>query len=955
MDNTNNIIYPEYGLRDNIDDSTGLTWGKSDKKIITRNNLIFCDSRDCIGQQSIRDAQTVFVTRGGRGEISGNISTTTGLNVSPIVITTIGELTDEMLRDGDRVNISRVQGNTSANGNWRIQNVVLATPGTFELAGSIGNGNYSGGGMYIKPADNGYPQVTDNESEIINNCMTIKLEKKLKVIRSLSLIHAILPRDIIPLQVYLPDFIEFTQFGTTDIPTGPQVRVASTANQALLFFGLPTIDGVALNLLDRVLLKDQAAPTENGVYFISTFLFFNVLSRADDFTTGLSATSALGYYVTATEGTVNANTSWVVTATGPGAIGTDPNTWATYTGTPISWASYIPQEKISVEFLSLGFYSSPIHLFRTYFNGSFVLPNQHTPPPLKLWNPTVGGATHQLQPYPYQVVPIYTSDVFSVTGRTGDFYLICSGYGLYDLNDWTYGYLPVVPLTTPPNFNRIVTSVIRLVLLFAIVNTQSYRDVDYIELIANSATTSNDTASLFYGYGDFQRFLPGPGLGMHYQPGTSDGADPTIVRADSPVPFPCFRGNVWGPYNSPGDRFQRMGVRDCLQDLYLNGDMANLFGSSIVKPGVGVRDIPTDSTFGLYFQAFIPVTFGNIQDSTNPNVLNAMRLTSNGYGAMTRTALGNSQTYTRIYMNAGGQGPSRDGLPVTGYSAVGTGDAWVNNEVLDPAGTGEFRDEIAAGPGFAPDGVTTMTAEAADADYTGDEVGVGDAINRRTAWYDLGACNGKFINELEKYRSWATKELPDTNLVMRVFQAERDNRIQSTNENTMNCIFSCPIRLNLGSTSGTQEYVENIHAFLASSHEYWEKRFLSPLQSLHKLSIKFTTYEGIEIPLERMLQPRRSVILLQQFQRVFGSGNFDTILDAVDTSIPLSFLFDPLDPRLAGREKRNLSLIFRVETYEYESPGLYLNMVKDMLEADVDQDENNEPHILKASNYESYL
>ena len=223
---------------------------------------------------------------------------------------------------------------------------------------------------------------------------------------------------------------------------------------------------------------------------------------------------------------------------------------------------------------------------------------------------------------------------------------------------------------------------------------------------------------------------------MPYQPGTSDGADPTVTRTDSPLPFPEFRGNVWGPYNSPGDRFQRMGTRDCLQDLFLNGDMGNLFGNPIIKPWINPQDIITDPTIGLYFPSFITVTFGNIDDATNPNIVNAMRILSNGYGALDVKATGDSGTLTHRFQEAGGQGPDINGVPGTiGYSATVTGGAWVDNNVV--GGTGEFNDEIGIGSGAA-DKSTNITVEFSTAGGApGDNSGTSPIVNR-ISWYDLG-------------------------------------------------------------------------------------------------------------------------------------------------------------------------------------------------------------------------
>jgi hypothetical protein len=602
---------------------------------------------------------------------------------------------------------------------------------------------------------------------------------------------------------------------------------------------------------------------------------------------------------------------------------------------------------------------------------------------------------------------------------------------------------------------------------------------DTVSLIINAEVTSSNDPLEYYGYGDFQRFLPGPGIGSHYQPGTSDGADPTVTRTDSPVPFPDYRGNVWGPYNSPGDRFQKLGVRDCLQDLYLNGDTRNIFGTSIIKPWVNVECIPTDNSFGINLSALIPLTFENHNQVTNPNILNAMRMVSNGYGALDVTALGGSSTFTRIFQNAGGQAPDEKGIPIDGYSATGGGGAWVDSGVIDPDGID--NDEIAAGPSFSPDGVTTNSKQTIDATTSGAtpslgvvnlataavlpntpvyaspaetisnttgivqlvidtiDVSVGDRIlvkdqttntqngiydvtadgtvgnwvltrssdfnqaamplssgssvyvetrlgasnsgttwtlqntindvdpltdavvfiqgtapiNRRVAWYDLGVNNGAFLQQIDHYKNWAITELPDTNLIVTIFQAERDQRVQFMNQEHTSCILSCPIRLNLGTTSGTQQYVESIQTLLASASEYWEKRYLAPLQSLYKLNIKFTTFEGSEIPLEKMLQPRRAITILNVLNEVFqNQTTVDNILDVRRNA--RSSLSDSVDPRLVGRDKRNLSMIFKVQTYEYESPGLYTGIIKDMLEADNDKREDTDPFTVRASNYGDY-
>jgi hypothetical protein len=919
------------GFRDIQEKERGLEIRDSDEKRITvRDNLIFCDTRDCVGLQSLHDTQNIFKIRGGRSDFSENILSTTGDGVSPIVVTVVGTVAEFNLKNGDKVDISGVQGNKAANGFWVIAGLVVGFNATFELRGSVGNGNYAGGGTIIRYADSGWPVISDETSYIHDNEMIIKLPKKLKVLKSLSLIHTVIPRDIIPMVVYLPDFLEFSEFNSSDVPLCPLVRVATSVSGVLAtsFNVGDTVDGVVLVLNDRILIKNQTSLDENGIYIVKV----GAPDRSSDLPNTTPSSTVLNYYVTATEGTVNINTSWVCTIA-TGAVGVGDLTFSSFSGVPISWVSYIPQEKKELELKTIGFYSTPLDLFRTYINGVYSVPNQYTPPPLKLWNPTVGGATHQLQPYPFQVVPTYTSDSFSVNGFVS--YIILSGYGVYDLNDWTYRLDP------DDLVNEVITRIARTILLLVICPNQSYNDQDSISLIINTNTTTVGGNSVdFFGYGDFQRFIPGPGINTHYQPGTSDGADPTVTRTDSPVPFPYYRGNVWGPYSSPGDRFQRMGTRDCLQDLYLNGDLNNLFGTNIIKPWVSVECIPTDVTFGIFFPAFIPVTFGNIEEATNPNITNAMRIVSNGFGALSITSLGNGVTFTNRFLNSGGQGPDISGPPSDGYQAGGSGGAWVDNEVLDSVGTGVFGDEIASGINNA----SGTFSNSVDASSPGNET---NPITNRVAWYDFGVQGNNFVGQMVKYRNWVIKDLPDTNLIISIFQAERDQRVQFMNQNHTSCILSCPIRLKLGTSNGTQEYIESLQPLLSNSTEFWEKKYLPPLQSLDKLSVKFTTFEGYPIPLEKMLQPRRSILLFQSFERIFGNTTAN-VFNNQNT-----ILYDPLDPRLVKREKRNISMTFKVETYEYESPGLYIGIIRDMLETS-EQRENHHPFVVRASNFENY-
>lgn len=112
------------------------------------------------------------------------------------------------------------------------------------------------------------------------------------------------------------------------------VRAASTANVAGTynatagtsargqFTGMPnSIDGVTLAANDRILLKDQTTGAQNGIYVVSTLGTGSngVWDRATDFDQDAEVTP--GAFTFVEEGTVNADSGWVLTTNGAITIG----------------------------------------------------------------------------------------------------------------------------------------------------------------------------------------------------------------------------------------------------------------------------------------------------------------------------------------------------------------------------------------------------------------------------------------------------------------------------------------------------------------------------------------------------------------------------------------------------------------------------------------------------------
>lgn len=103
------------------------------------------------------------------------------------------------------------------------------------------------------------------------------------------------------------------------------VRAATTANINLAS-APATVDGVTLVSGNRVLVKNQTAAAENGIYVFNGV--GSAMTRATDMDTASEFYHAA---VFVTEGTAQSNTGWTETSTVT-TLGTDPVTWQQFTG-----------------------------------------------------------------------------------------------------------------------------------------------------------------------------------------------------------------------------------------------------------------------------------------------------------------------------------------------------------------------------------------------------------------------------------------------------------------------------------------------------------------------------------------------------------------------------------------------------------------------------------------------
>jgi len=104
------------------------------------------------------------------------------------------------------------------------------------------------------------------------------------------------------------------------------VRAATTASGTLAssFANASVIDGVTLATNDRILIKNQAAGAENGIYIVNAA---GAPTRATDSDTAAEIRQATVYIE---EGTTLADTAWTLTTNAPITLGTTTLTFAQF-------------------------------------------------------------------------------------------------------------------------------------------------------------------------------------------------------------------------------------------------------------------------------------------------------------------------------------------------------------------------------------------------------------------------------------------------------------------------------------------------------------------------------------------------------------------------------------------------------------------------------------------------
>lgn len=219
-----------------------------------------------------------------------------------------------------------VSGNAGTATAWATpRNLSLTGDGTATLANVDGTAAVSAAltlatvntnvGTYTKLTVNGKGLVTAAANAVLNDIGTPTSDYSFGGYKLTNLADPVSDQDAA------------TKYYVDTVAQGLDVKasvvVATTANITLS--GTQTIDGVTVSVGDRVLVKNQTAQADNGIYVVASGSW----ARSADANTWAELVSA---YTFVESGSTYADTGWVCTVNAGGTLGTTPVTWSQFSG-----------------------------------------------------------------------------------------------------------------------------------------------------------------------------------------------------------------------------------------------------------------------------------------------------------------------------------------------------------------------------------------------------------------------------------------------------------------------------------------------------------------------------------------------------------------------------------------------------------------------------------------------
>ena len=222
--------------------------------------------------------------------------------------------------------VGSITGNAGTATKWATaRNLSLTGDGTATLSSVDGSADVSGAltlatvnsnvGTFTKLTVNGKGLVTAASAAVLADLGATTADFSMNNYKITNLANPVSDQDAA------------TKYYVDSVAQGLDVKasvIAATTGNITLS-GAQTIDGVSIVAGDRVLVKNQSAPAENGIYVAAS----GAWTRAPDADTWDELRSAFTFVE---QGSTLADTGWVCTVNAGGTLGTTAVTWSQFSG-----------------------------------------------------------------------------------------------------------------------------------------------------------------------------------------------------------------------------------------------------------------------------------------------------------------------------------------------------------------------------------------------------------------------------------------------------------------------------------------------------------------------------------------------------------------------------------------------------------------------------------------------
>jgi hypothetical protein len=222
--------------------------------------------------------------------------------------------------------VGSITGNAGTATKWATaRNLSLTGDGTATLSSVDGSADVSGAltlatvnsnvGTFTKLTVNGKGLVTAASAAVLADLGATTADFSMNNYKITNLANPVSDQDAA------------TKYYVDSVAQGLDVKasvIAATTGNITLS-GAQTIDGVSIVAGDRVLVKNQSAPAENGIYVAAT----GAWPRSADANTWDELRSAFTFVE---QGSTQADTGWVCTVNAGGTLGTTAVTWSQFSG-----------------------------------------------------------------------------------------------------------------------------------------------------------------------------------------------------------------------------------------------------------------------------------------------------------------------------------------------------------------------------------------------------------------------------------------------------------------------------------------------------------------------------------------------------------------------------------------------------------------------------------------------